>query len=690
MTIPREIPSRAAPTTPSATSTAERFRPDIQGLRAIAVGSVVLYHAGLGGFRGGYVGVDVFFVISGFLITTHLLNQVFAERPFSFASFYARRARRILPAAFAVNVLTLAAVAWLLSPLDVRTNVRDAIWTALYLPNLHFARQATDYLAQSGSPSAYQHFWSLGVEEQFYLLWPLLIVLTVWAARRSRRTLGVVLATVGIASFVACVRLTTTAQPWAFFSPWTRAWEFAVGGLVALALTGGRRLPRPLANGTQWLGLAGLGVAIFGYTDHTRFPGTAAALPVLATAGVILAGARATGAAGQVLGAAPMRFIGELSYSLYLVHWPVLTIARARHGGELPLTQRVVLVALCLPLAYALYQLIENPVRRSVLLAKLSPRRVLLGAGACTAAVVLLVTAIGGEVSGQAMSTNRTAAAPSITRNPVGTSYVPSNLQPALAAVASDNPKTYSDGCHLAAETTDAQTGCTFGSNGGAPMVALFGDSHAAEWFPALQKLADAGKIRLESFTKSGCPSVDTVVDYHSSTGPQSYPQCPTWRQNVVDRLSASPPALIVLSNYNDAEVPTGGRVSADAWSTGVAALVSRLPKASGVVMLGETPLPGSTPSECLARHLSDANSCDIARSTAIDTVKQSAERRAAQGAGARYVDLNAYFCNSSSCPVIVGNVQVYRDSQHISATYSALLADVVWQRIKGAMATDG
>ncbi|HEY3736101.1 MAG TPA: acyltransferase family protein [Jatrophihabitans sp.] len=705
MTILR-APAAASPLRRRATAearaalTSGRFRPDVQGLRAIAVGSVVLYHGGVSWLGGGYVGVDVFFVISGFLITTHLLRDVLTPGRFSFASFYARRARRILPASLVVNLFTLIAVAVLLTPLDVRAAVPDSIWTALYVPNLRFAGEATNYLAQSSFPSPYQHFWSLGVEEQFYLLWPLLLVLACWAAhrfarRRSRRSVGLVLAAVTLASFVACVRLTRTSQSWAFFSPWTRAWEFAVGGLVALAFTGRLRLPRTAATCVQWAGLAGLVLAIVGYDDRTTFPGVAAALPVLATAALILGGAAPVdvSAAGdrpniptRVLSVRPMRFVGEISYSLYLVHWPVLTIAAAMHGATPSLTERLLLVACCVPLAYGLYRWVENPVRRSRRVGGISSRRTLLTALACSVAVIAVSLVTNVVSSHAALTSSRVAGAPKVVRNPSGTSYVPSNLQPSLAAVADDNPQSYTDGCHLAVDFTDPVTNCTFGSNPAAPLVVLFGDSHAAEWFPALQRLANEGKIRLESQTKSGCPSADLPVDWHSGTGPQPYPECPVWRDKVIARLTAAPPALIVLSNYNDPEVPDGGLASASAWSAGISDTVDRLPSTSAIAVLGETPLPGVTPAECLAKHLDDARSCAIDRGAAVDTAKQNAERTATRAANSRYIDLSSYFCNASDCPAIIGNVQVYRDSQHITATFAALMAPVLWKQLRSLL----
>src|SRR5699024_366390 len=306
------------------------FRPDIQGLRAIAVLLVVLFHAGVETLSGGYVGVDVFFVISGFLITTHLLESLERDGRIHFGCFYARRARRILPAALVVAALTLLA-AWIwLSPLLMRNVVGGAIATALYGPNYFFALQDTDYLAES-TPSVYQHYWSPGIEEQFYLLGPALLAVGFWLCRRRERRVMVLIAAVTVASFLACVVMMDISQPWAFFSLPTRAWELGAGGLVAFLLRSGARwLRSPLAGLLAWAGLAGLAAVVLTCDSATAFPGAVAALPVLATAAMIIGGA-APGAlhATRLLALAPMQFLGAISYSLYLVHWPLQVIPQA-------------------------------------------------------------------------------------------------------------------------------------------------------------------------------------------------------------------------------------------------------------------------------------------------------------------------------------------------------------------------
>ncbi len=324
----------------------KQFRSDIEGLRAVAVIAVVLYHAGLPGVGGGFIGVDVFFVVSGFLITGLLWREASSTGTVGLARFYGARARRLLPAAVTVLVATCVASAVLLPPLQARSVIKDGIASALYVGNYRFAIQGTDYLAADAPPSPLQHYWSLGVEEQFYLLWPALIIGTAWLlARVTRRTSAaatrsvtpyfLVLGVLAGVSFVVSLSWTESLPSWAFFSLPTRAWELAVGGLVALTAGAWRHLPGPSAAVVGWGGLALIVVTCTQVGEATRYPGTAALLPVLGTALVIGAGCATTDlGVGHFLSKPAMRSIGRLSYSWYLWHWPVLLLAPALFGGD--------------------------------------------------------------------------------------------------------------------------------------------------------------------------------------------------------------------------------------------------------------------------------------------------------------------------------------------------------------------
>ena len=346
-----------------------RFRPDVQGLRAVAILLVVLYHARVPGIGGGYVGVDVFFVISGFVITGVLLRERSSTGTTSILAFYGRRARRIIPAATVVVVATVLASYALLGSVIGWDTAVDGQWASVFLANFHFAASTTNYLAAQRPPSPLQNYWSLAVEEQFYILYPtIFLVVAGLLTRVSLQTrLRVVLGCTVVGSYALSIVMTSTNASSAYFSPFTRAWELALGGLVAVTSDSWRRLPPLVAAGLSWLGLGAILLAAFIFSSATAYPGSLVALPVIGAALIIAAGtAQPTGGVESVLRQRPFQLLGLISYSLYLWHWPILTIAAEREGKTtLPVVDNVLLVALALVLAIGTYLLVENPVRHS-------------------------------------------------------------------------------------------------------------------------------------------------------------------------------------------------------------------------------------------------------------------------------------------------------------------------------------
>jgi peptidoglycan/LPS O-acetylase OafA/YrhL len=345
------------------------FRPDVEGLRAVAVLSVVLFHffrTQVAHLNGGYVGVDVFFVISGYVITSLLLRERTADNKTSFLTFYGRRARRILPMATLVIVASLIGERVFVSQSIARLVADDARWAAVFLANVHFARVYPNYLAPRPG-SALQTYWSLAVEEQFYLVFPTLFVLTAALARRwsLRWKLGAVLLMVIAASFTWSVVSTTHGTLNAYDSTFTRAWELALGALVATAGNRLARLPAAVGAIATWIGLVGIGVAVAHYTLFTTYPGWESSLPVVSTALVIAGGCSAPRFGVEaLLRQAPFKWLGRWSYSLYLWHWPLLTVA-TQHWGKISTTTDFVLVGVAIALAALSYFAIENPIRRS-------------------------------------------------------------------------------------------------------------------------------------------------------------------------------------------------------------------------------------------------------------------------------------------------------------------------------------
>ncbi|WP_166875881.1 acyltransferase family protein [Salinibacterium sp. ZJ450] len=662
------------------------FRSDIQGMRAIAVMLVVLYHSGVTVLSGGYAGVDVFFVVSGFLITGNLLDSLERNGRINFGDFYAKRVRRILPASLVVLVLTVIAAFLFIPPLQMQNLLRDALATAAYLPNMWFAVEGTNYLAET-APSAFQHYWSLGVEEQFYLFWPAILGLGFLLVRKSRTGLFVLVAVIVAASFLFGLWLTTENQPWAFFSLPSRAWELGVGGLLAFLLSRGYRwLQGAPAALLGWAGVAGLIAVALLFDETTVFPGVNAALPVLASAAVIIGGTAAHPLSPvRVLSIRPMQYLGKISYSLYLVHWPLLVIPEAAFRNIDPLQpmDKLILGALSIPIAALLYTFVEDPARRAKFWAQSRPARSIMTGGIASIVVLVLAGGSLAVTSQTELSSGRTVAAAAGSGMALpATEFVPDNLQPSLTEAEDDNPSIYATDCHLGFDDTDP-AGCLLAPNADAPRVVLFGDSHAAQWYPALEKLAQEGQIQLDSNTKSSCPSVTVELMRDGSR----YTECDRWRDGVIDRLVADPPALVLLTNYGQADLVRGDDRFSEEWGAGLEATVAALPDTSKVGVISDSPDMGETPAICLSSNLDDATACGRTPDEAINHDVRSAEQDAAESAGASYVDLLGSFCDDQLCPAVLGDTLVYRDSHHITATFSAGLSPVLGEQIQGLLA---
>ncbi|MDQ0725924.1 acyltransferase family protein [Microbacterium sp. W4I20] len=664
----------------SSTAAAGRgFRADIQGLRAIAVGLVLLYHAGVPFVTGGYVGVDVFFVISGFLISTHLLQSLERDGRIRFADFYSRRIRRILPASLAVAILTVVAAIVFYPPLALERVLRDGLATILYVPNFWFAIQDTDYLADQ-SPSPFQHYWSLGVEEQFYLLWPVILLLLFLATRKRPRLLLVGVIVIALASLTAGVVLTPIDQPSAFFLLPTRAWELLVGAVVGVLLLRGSRLPGRAAAVAGWLGLLMiLGSALL-FDDSTAFPGVAAMLPTLGTGLVIYAGASAASAGPTAtLSLRPLQFVGLISYSLYLVHWPLLVITQASAGEQDPLRLwvRVLLgIVIAVPLAWLLFRFVEMPFRAPRMLVERRPRFTLLPALGVT---VVLAIGIGAAVNWSADrltgSGGTVAASPDFpTSPPKGTAFVPQNMTPALQDVEDDLAPLFTDGCQLDVKNETVQD-CEYADATGDRRIALFGDSHSAQWFPALNEFAiDNPGTSLRTYTKSSCSAAAVTVLVKSVP----YSSCDRWRDRVVAHLLADPPDLVVISNYAHyvlADSPDGSQ-RLPLWRDGLRSTVQKLRDAgSKILLIADSPRLRSQPDTCVSTDVMDTARCDEDREWAIDDDLAAVEQDVAEQTGAAYVDLTEFICTAATCPVIIDDMFVYRDVNHMTSTFVSYLA---------------
>ncbi|WP_276003581.1 acyltransferase family protein [Mycobacterium interjectum] len=707
---------------PSRGSEKTGFRPDIEGLRAIAVVAVVLFHADIPIVRGGFVGVDVFFVISGFLITGLLWREASTSGTVRLARFYGARARRLLPASATVGVVIMLGSAALLPALQSRPIIGDGIASALYVSNYRFVLQGVEYLATNLPPSPFEHYWSLGVEEQFYLVWPALIIGTAWLIRLTRRRTRaeatsskrpylLVLALVATVSFALSLVVTRLAPPVAFFSLPTRAWELAVGGLVALTAGQWRRLPPLSAAIAGWAGLALILLACTRLDRSTPYPGTAALLPVLGAALVIGAGCAAPAhGVGRMLAVRPMRGVGRVSYSWYLWHWPVLLVAMSTAAwSKHPLWLAIVMILFSLGLAALTLRFIENPLRFADPVRRSATRSLVVG-GAATAiavcvGVALLVVVPTPVGRGPAAPTLTIAAAPPPAGSDVAAydnasrqafaqvqaavaasddiKAVPSNLTPPLAD-AMNIPLGSKDCLRDILQIDHPQ--CATGDTASSTTVALIGDSNAAMWEPAFGRVAAQRHFRLETLTKGYCPWLD--LPFVSALFHREYTECEQWRKQILTRLQAEHPRLVVLDMMR--RYRESGITSYDpAWIASVTRQVQQLRGIGAeVLVLGAIPDPHSVVPICLSLHLDDATACSPSTSKAVNKLGIAAESAATQAGGGQYADLTELFCTADRCPVIVGNTLVYRDQMHITFEYSRLLAPVIGALVDRALAS--
>ena len=685
-------------TPPAARAEGRSFRPDVEVLRAFAVLSVLVYHLVPRWLPGGFAGVDVFFVISGFLITSHLMGELRRAGRLSLARFYGRRITRLLPASTLVLVVTALGTVLLAPRFVWRQFGLDTAFAGSYSLNWALAARSVDYLAEDSVPSAVQHYWSLAVEEQFYLLWPVLLVAAAALATRrswSRwRAAAVAAAVVALVSFALAALQVRADEPSAYFTTTTRLWELAVGALLALGAAWlQRRLTswsRALLVGVGLLALVGSVLLLHG----DGWPAGPALVPTLGAAALILGVGGPDGPPLRPLLAAPaLVWVGGISYSLYLWHWPLITLAHYR-WADFSALQVLALGLVSVVLAWASQRLVENPLRFSGWFKAAAWRPFAL------AALCLLLSVAAGlglVLAGPSSS----LAAPSGAQ-PRGAAVLPQRIDldrhpawsegvqwvlPAPSAAVDDVPVAYADGCQQSA-TDAAPISCTYGDRGGARTLALVGDSKALQWLPALDTWAQGHGFALVTFVKSSCPFADTLVDVSG----KPYPSCRDWNAAVLEKLTALHPALVVTSQVRAGASPTlegedrGPALMTEAlqrtWRTLTDASIP-------VAVLGDTPQTGANVYECVAEHPDQLDRCAYDRATAVHNSALPTQLAAVRALGGSVldasgasvtrgsnraltlIDLDDAVCpDARRCPPVVGNVLIYRSGSHLTKTY--------------------
>jgi peptidoglycan/LPS O-acetylase OafA/YrhL len=595
----------------------------IQGLRALAALLVTIFHAKL--LPGGFIGVDIFYVISGYLITGLILREIENTGKLDLQSFYQRRIKRLLPTSVFVLFVTAIVGMFVLPAITRDALGRDLFAAATYISNYLFAWWENDYQNLDATPSPFIHYWSLAVEEQFYVVWPIFILLL---SRYGKRAVFRGIAAVTFLSLLLSIYQTQTSPIWAFYSLPTRAWELGFGALLLFVpdtFWKNRFIP--------WFGVIGIALASFRFDEKTAFPGINALLPVVSTAILIGSIAIWPRALNDLSNNRIAQWLGAISYPLYLWHWPALVLPSSALGRPLRIRERIFCIILTIILAHFTSKYIEQPIRHK----KIAGKKIYQFFAATT--VISLVAGVIISFSSSSMITVK------------GTDYR-FNLVEVM-----QKPAVYGDDCHSNYGETESGE-CTYGDLNSETTIVLYGDSHAAQWFPTLLKLANEKGFKLVSLTKSACPSVDVP---RADQGAYKNVHCETWRDKSVKRIKQIRPAAVILSSYQYFTPPSGYSDKNKWWKDGQERLLSSLRGSSDhLIYISDTPKPLRDIPNCLASR--DINTCNTTERTPVKIIR-----------GFEIIDPTPWLC-TKLCPAIQDGYVVYRDSSHISVAAALAL----------------
>ena len=595
----------------------------IQGLRALAALLVTIFHARL--VPGGFIGVDIFYVISGYLITGLILREIEKTGTLDLQAFYQRRIKRLLPTSVFVLFVTAIVGMFVLPAITRDALGRDLFAAATYISNYLFAWWQNDYQNLNATPSPFIHYWSLAVEEQFYVVWPIFILIL---SRYGKRAVLYGVAASSALSLLLSIYQTQTSPIWAFYSLPTRAWELGIGALLLFIpdkFWKNRFIP--------WVGLIGIAVSALKFDENTAFPGINALLPVASTAVLIGSIAIWPRAFNDLSNNRVSQWLGSISYPLYLWHWPALVLPSSALGRPLRVRERIFCIVLTIVLAHLTSKYIEQPIRHK----KVAGKKVYL---------FFAATTIASLVAGLIISSTASSMI-----NVKGTDYK-FNLTKVM-----QKPAVYGDGCHVNYGETKSGY-CTYGDKNSSTTIVLYGDSHAAQWFPTLEKLAKERGFKLVSLTKSACPSVDVPRE---DQGAFKNVHCQKWRENSISRIKSIHPAAVIISSFQYFTPPNGYPDRDKWWNDGQTRLLAELRGTSDhLIYISDTPRPLRDIPNCLASR--DTHTCD-------STVKSKNEIIS----GFQKIDPTPWLC-STFCPAIQNGYVVYRDASHISVAAALAL----------------
>jgi peptidoglycan/LPS O-acetylase OafA/YrhL len=656
-------------------ATQHPYRPDIDGLRAIAVLGVILFHLNLAIIPGGYTGVDVFFVISGFLISGILWREFSATGHIDFVRFWSRRFRRLMPMSVFVVLVTLAFLYATGNAFSLNEAGRDGRYAIAYVTNWHELNQGVDYFAEGGDASFFQHYWSLAVEEQYYILISLVFLGFIGLRRFSGGTslhFGTPLLWISlfiVASFGLELFYTTVSQPHGFFGTQNRVWQFGIGALTMMLTDRLRQISDVMRLGAGAAGLVLILASYFLFAKDIVYPGFWSLVPTIGAGLLIFGNGNATPLA-RVMSVAPLRYLGRISYSLYLWHWGVILAVQQYDLSNA--TALIVASAATLVLSVASYHLIENPLRHSVWL-QLKRFRTLAATVACLAVALPLSELAHSQ--GRAMSKIIT---------------LPNGATADVAKTRKDIPKIYTmkPRCH-ADPRAKVPRKCVFGDVASNKVIVLFGDSHAAQWFPAVEAIAKQYGYRLLSRTKSGCGPVAarTFIKMFK----REYTECNIWRDAVMKEIKALKPTAVILgsaSTHNPIELANAAlgdparlellREKSHATTIQLAGLAEK------VFLIFDTPDFAQQPLKCLARQ---KNPQVCGRSLAEATQHRFPWFEPGQNlpGNVHVISMNDVLCPNGLClPFDDKGINFY-DTNHMTASYSRSLSKALYAQITAA-----
>lgn len=706
VTANRGRPLRSGPEKEVTKAPAGALRFDIQGLRAVAVLAVIADHV-FAWPSGGFVGVDVFFVISGFLITGLLIREWQRTGTISFSKFYRRRIKRILPASMLVILTTALAAFFVFSMPRFATTTVDSVWAALFSANWRFLLQGSDYFQADGPVSPLRHYWSLAVEEQFYFVWPwVMLGALAWISRGglskslALRFAGVVIAFISIGSFLWAVFETSLDPGAAYYSTLSRTWELGIGAMLAFVVPLCERIPHKTRPVIANAGLLGIGISLFTITPEVAFPAPGALLPVMSTVLVIGAGCGGDQRYLPILTNSVSRYLGDISFSLYLWHFPVIILL----GAVLPshgFFYFVMSLFVTFGLAVYSYELVEDPIRKSSWLSKspdasakksagrgrrdgLRPRKNRVIAHLAGLTVFLLIA--GGVTAFKLWMSDatppRTPAAaeagfpPADVSGPEGRSL---RAELSAAAAATSWPKfnpplevlmqedPHPDrvfNCGTAGNHSASE--CTFGPSDAPKNAVLVGDSISQRWAFPLTKLYSNNGWNIRIFGRPGCP----FNDYPMVKSPEEQDSCTERKEQAIAFIEETKPDLVIVGNTMVPErMSTTGKVATGAdWQAGMESILSRISSSGKRLILSPPPFdkdvrecytPLSSPSDCLG----------TVSSLWYEVAK--ADTAAAEATGTTYVDTRALFCTADdACPEFAGEVPIKMDHTHLTLPY--------------------